>query len=689
VKEIANRPSNNPIREEEDITAFRSCAPGLPAYKLGGGLLKECFNLEIKNGRLRSRDKLKLYHDGRKMPDFEAEPLGKKFFTIPYNGTERKYWISYASVPNNNLNEIFYLNGNEWVSIYRYVGNGYADLSNFNAFRLNNLWNTNLWVLSIADGHSLVLVNDSEPRVRNMGLANSLSMRGEIFSGQDNCRSFGFDLIEKREGIPIRSSGVKTQFEMDGFTTREIYLNLGNPPKEATHIRLWLSDKIRVDNDEDEDDDESGGSNADPNALYPMIDFDLEYWKSASVGTTLTKDEQGRNNFYFFAQKLNANDYRISFDERGERMEPSFMGIEASTVETMNLIPMPNAQCLFNGILFGVSSGAGGSPGGGSDILYSSNPGTIFQEQTTALKRLAAGVGTELKIVAMSTGVLVFGTKGIARVSSLGGGDFGISKITSLNLSGMQCVALPGLGAVCIGKGRMIFIDQNAFETSDTLRGLPIADMLGDLANDIQAMNVADNKLFVIAGDGGNVENNRLFSIDLDNGAMTEMHMMQCYPIDLFSNDNSSIRVTGKYRGNVINPIVVSSEGNTFEEHLEYHATFCESSLYGFVQHSSTQVLARLGKCEYLEATVKDSPRREPNQFMELKNKYANDYQDYFIPADKSDIGNSAKAVEVTLYFGSNAATEGDNDGLEILAVKLSRLRQEGVSSPSFNSGGG
>jgi len=692
VKPVANRPQNNPAIEAEDITEFRSSAPGLPVYKLGGGLMKECVNLEIKNGRLRSRDKMKMYHDNSNMPKFESGPTGQKFITIPYKGRDRVYCISWASVPNGVLNEIFYFNTITWIRIYRRYGGGYSNLDIFNAFRLNNLFNTNLWVLSLAVGHSLVLVNDSTPRIRNLGLENTITMHGEIYSEQA-CRAFGFDLIEKQGDIPIRSSGVNTKLYMDGFAKAVITINIGTPPSEATHIRLWLSDKIRVDNDEDED---KGGSSADPTALYPMMEFDLEYWKSASAGTILAKDAQGRNNFYFFVQKTGSSDYRIVFDERGERMEPSFMGIEASTIETMNLVPMLNAQCVFNGIMFGISAGIGGDPGGGEEIVYSSNPGTIFQEQTTALKILRADVGSKLKFVPLNTSVLVFGSSGIARAASLGDGDFSVSKLASLDLSGMRVMALPGIGACCVGKGRFIFVHENTLEVSKELMGLPIADMLSDLVNDIRAASVANNKLYIIASNGGSdARNNRLFCIDLDNGAIAEIVIRDgtkdVYPMDLFTSDNSTILITC-VDYSYGDPFVLSAQsGDFYENNMTYKVSLCESSAYGFVKHLSAQVLARLGKCKSLIAYLNgggtgEYPEGEyPLQFEKLKAN-ANKYQDYFIAATKH---NTAKSVEVMLEFKSDGDGGGDNDGLDILSVKLTRERQNEVSSPSFNSGGG
>jgi len=670
VKPVANRPSTQPVQEAEEAE-FKSCAPGLPLHRLGGGLLKECVNLEIKNGRLRSRDKLKLYMDNNNMPNFFANDGEKRFFTIPYKGIERKFWISSVSRIDTSTNQIFFLNAsNVWVELYndRETGNGWS-LKGFSVFRINNLFNSNLWVLSIESGFTLVLVNDSTPKIRELGMRNVPDMSAADNEESNKRRGYGFDYAEIVDGVAIRSSGVKTNLE-NNITTGSVTLTLDEPnnqPTRATHVRLWLSDRFLTKSD-------------DPNNLFRMVDFPLADLNNLAVNST--KRYSGRNNFTYTAKRTSSATYEITIIKLPlVGSEPSYGAAEASLIETMNLIPMPNAQCLSNdGILFGIK------PDG--VIAYSANPGTIYQEQTTALKVLQAGVGELFRLVPVNNGVLAFGTKGIARVASLGGGDFAVSKLAALDLNGMRAIAVPSIGAVCCGKGRLVFVNENTFEASDNFIGLPIGEMLGEWANDIQAVNIADNKLYIIAGDGNNAEKNRLFSIDLNIGAMIEIRMMSCYPIDLFSGDNSSIFITGKRRGNQANPIVVSSEGNKFEDSLEYHVTFCASSAYGFIQHLSAQVLAKLDKCKYLEATVKDSPRREPIQFETLKEKYSNDYQDYFIPADQNDKGTTGKTVEYTLYFGSRYETEGDNDGLDILSVKLTRLRQDEVSSPSYNYGG-
>jgi len=73
-----------------------------------------------------------------------------------------------------------------------------------------------------------------------------------------------------------------------------------------------------------------------------------------------------------------------------------------------------------------------------------------------------------------------------------------------------------------------------------------------------------------------------------------------------------------------------------------------------------------------------------PNEFYELMQTYGNDYQDYFVPADSD---KTAKTIEVVLYLDS-PPSGSENDSLEILSVKLTRMRQGEVSSVSFNSRG-
>ena len=686
MREVANKPSTNPVREVEDIAEFRSCAPGLPIYKLGGGLMKECVNLEIKNGRLKSRDKLKMFASE---PDLKqggtenASVFYDKFFSITYNGVEEKFW--YAIVHTGTQlwmwERFFRHNGSAWEKIYEYTfpfASVFIDLLAFKVFRMNNLFNTSFWIVSTHIGRSFVL-DMSTMQFRPLGMQNvQIIPTQDTSTGQSN-RAFGFDYVEKIGEIVIRSSGVK---KLDGLvgTTRGL-MNFLVPgaeqtPPRTTHIRLWLSDKLfDVENEEE--------FSGDPNVLYPVIDFELNELRAGSMnganGVATIDRRKGLNGILFSVYRYSQTSFRVVYYESLDSQEPSFTSIENSTIETMNLIPMPDARCLSNGTIFGIMN---------DNVVYSSNPGTVFQEQTTALKVLVADVGSIIDIVPVSTGTLAFGSKGIARVASLGGGDFSVSKIASRDLTGMRCSALPGLGAVCVGTGKFIFVNENTFEASEEFMGLPIADMLGDLANDVRAVKIADNKLYIIAGDGNNAENNRLFFIDLDSGAMMEIKT-KYYPMDLFST-NSSIYIIGKYHGNVNRQVVVASSGEAFEENIIYAVTFCESSAYGFVQHLSTQVLAKLGKCQYLEATVKDSPRHEPNEFSKLKN--GEEYQDYFIPANQNDKGNSSKAVEVTLYFGKRLLLinpEGENDGLEILSVKLTRLRQNEVSSPSFNSNRG
>jgi len=665
VKPVANRPSTQPVQEVENAE-FKSCAPGLPLHRLGGGLMKECVNLEIKNGRLRSRDKLKLYMDNGNMPNFFANDGEKRFFTIPYKGRERKFWISSVSRIDTSTNQIFFLNaGNVWVELYRdrETGNGW-DLSGFNVFRMNNLFNSNLWVLSIESGFTLVLVNDATPKLRELGMRNVPDMSAADNEESNKRRGYGFDYAEIVDGVAIRSSGVKTNLE-NNITTGSVTLTLDEPnnqPTRATHVRLWLSDRFLTKSD-------------DPNNLFRMVDFPLADLNNLAVNST--KKYSGRNNFTYTAKRTSSATYGITITKMPlVGSEPSYGAAEASLVETMNLIPIPNAQCLSNdGILFGIK------PDG--VIAYSSNPGTIYQEQTTTLKVLQAGVGELFRLVSVNNGILAFGTKGIARVASLGGGDFAVSRIAALDLSGMRAIALPGIGAVCCGKGRVIFVYENSFEISENFMGLPIGEMLGEWANDMQAVNIANNKLYIIAGDGNNAQRNRLFSIDLNIGAMIEIRMLSAYPVDLFSGDNSSIFITGKRDGNQANPIVVSSEGSDFEDNLQYIATFVESSAYGFIQHKITQVLAKLGKCNLLEASINDNGHLPPMQFATLREKYGNDYQDYLIPAGER---SEAKTIEAKIVFESPSGGS-DNDGLDILSVKLTRMRQDEVSSPSYNMG--
>ena len=643
MKEVANRPSNNPVREAEDITEFRSSAPGLPLYKLGGGLMKECVNLEVKNGRLRSRDKLKLHTDGIH---------GRKFFTIPYNGIERKFQIAYMGENEGNL--ILWLsNSGDWTQIYS-DSNDSWNIDSFRVFRMNNLFNSNLWVLSVDMNTSLVLINEATPALRPLGIRAEMTWDWEK-RASSYWRGAGFDLVEMRDGLVVRSSGVYTFNSL--LTQLMSFRNFNSNftfDMKITHLRVWFGDKIynkSVLYPQNED-----KTSANPMKLYPVMEFDILEILNANDEYT-----SSRNGFYFSLVLHSSELFVISYYDDNAYLEPSQFGSEVSTIETMNLIPMPNARCSFNGILFGTQNKDDGV------IAYSSNPGTIFQEQTTALKVLQAGVGSIIDIVPVSTGVLAFGTKGIARVASLGGGDFTVSKIAALDLGGMRVLALPGIGACCAGNGKVIFVNESTFEASKFFMGLPIDDMLGDLAKYIRAMNVADNKLYIIAG-------NQLFRLDLDNAFMAEVKIKRgaedIYPIDLFSNDNSVMLIT--CASNADNsPIVLSSgSGAVFETDMAYEAVFAESSMYGFVQHTSTQVLARLGKCGLHPA---------PLQYQKLKN--ADEYQDYFIPADEEE---KAKAIAVRISFRSNPGTS-ENDGLEILAVKLTRLRHNEVSSPSFN----
>jgi len=682
VKEVANRPSTQPVREAEDVQ-FRSSAPGLPLYRLGGGLMKECVNLKIKNGRLRSRDKLKLYLDNDNVPNFfEAQgyTYERKFFTIPYNGIERKYWISSARGGSGGRDQIFWLNDSGiWVPIYD-VGRRYywTSLENFSAFRMNNLFNTNLWVLSINKYSTLVLVNDDVPRLRELGIDKALDGYNNDSSTVNFPlnRGFGFDLVQIDNGIPIRSSGVFKAEGAQGLTNNKMSLTLpyGNESfNEATHVRLWLSDRLLASGD-------------DPNDLFPIIEFSIDQLVTAIVPPPQADAPipgmirmQGRNGFHFTVYKKATDSYEIRFGWEVPIVEPSFGSAEASLIEIMNLIPMPNAQCLSNnGVLFGIK------PNDSGVIVYSSNPGTIFQEQTTALRVLQAGVGSLFRLVPVSTGVLAFGTKGVARVFSLGEDKFSVSKIAALDLLGMRAIALPGIGAVCVGKGKVIFVNESTFEASEEFMGLPIRDMLGDLANDVRAVNVADNKLYIIAGNGNDIQGNRIFVIDLDSGAMTEIVILPCYPMDLFSNDKSSMRFICARRAQAEtyfkDPIVLSfGDGDMFEEQMRYYATFVESSAYGFIQHLSTQVLAKLGRCDNLETSINSMGFLPPMQFNKLKK--ADEYQDYFIPAGER---SEAKTIELKLYF-SSPLRSGINDGLDILSVKLTRLRQDEVSSPSYN----
>jgi len=683
VREVSNRPANDPAREAEDITEFRSSAPGLPLYKLGGGLMKECVNLKIKNGRLKSRDKMKLYHGNENMPDILSDYSYKgKFFIIPYKGTERKYWIVYATQGSGNGEfRIYWLNDGSWNEIHRNHGSmrgGRQDMRGFNVFRMNNLFNTSLWVISIDSSTSVVLDNKETPIVRRLGIRNVVE---DVFVEARNSnywRAIGYDLVEIQDGMVIRSSGVYTT-EITSRLMRCKYNNNDFMQQKLTHLRVWLSDKIYNMGFEENE----GKTNANPLLLYPMAEFDM----ANSIDQNKT-----RNGIEISINFYNENEFDITFDDNSDSdLEPSFGSIKASTQETMNLIPMPNAQCLFNGILFGINEYDSGV------IAYSSNPGTIFQEQTTALKVLQAGVGNIFSLVPTNTGILAFGTKGIARVASLGGGDFVVSKIASLDLSGMKAISLPGLGAICVGNGRVIFVDENTFEAGETFMGLPLGDMLGGLANDIQAISVADGKAYIIAGDktdGIPYRSNRLFCVDLDSVAMTEIEIRDSskdiYPVDLFSNDNSTILISCvDYAGGDLF-ILSAQEGNYFEDSMYYRATFCESSEYGFINHTSTQVLARLGKCSNLVVYLNGGgdgkyPEGEiPLEFEKLKKP--NIYQDYFVPATKYNI---AKTVEIMLSFFSASDGSGRNDGLEILSVKLTRLRQNEVSGPSFNSAGG
>jgi len=686
VKPVANRPSSDPAREEEDIAAFQGCAPGLPIHKLGGGLMKECINLEIRNGRLRSRDKLRLFHGNGNMPDFPSAGLTvrRKFFTIPYGGAERKYWI-YCSRSSMGLGgiTIYWLDGsNSWVKLCDIGRLSRPDsLDGFHAFRLNNLYDTDLWVLAFCVDGSLVLDNKAIPMVRELGMPNVPGMKGFAFNAEGaHCRAFGFDYAEMRDGVPIRSSGAMKLIGLDGLSNQIIEVTLHRQtPAGATHVRLWLSDKLEYD-----------VRDAGTDKLYPVLDMELGELQNAAAGNLIADCRAGWNGFKFSIMKKTGTEYRIMFFDSGEEcVEPSQSGVEATTMETMNLVPMPNAQCLSGGTLFGVKDGADGV------VMYSSNQGTIYQEQTNALRALQTGVGSIIGLAPASGGVLAVGTNGVARVARIGNDEFASSKIASLDLSGMRCLALPGLGAACMGRGRMLFIDEGAFEAGETFLGMPLGDMLGHLAKDVQAMEIADGKVCIIAGDGsGSVQGNRLFRIDLGSAALVEMKIqnyIDCHPVDLFSHGSEmlfSCMLAPYGSSSSKDPVILSSaQGAEFETALGYEAAFCESSAYGFIQHSGTQALARLGRCATMEASVGESEFIPPLRFDAARN--ASEYQGYSIPAvDGGESGGgrrrAANAVAVRLRFHTGAAS-GENDGLEILSVRLSRIRQGDVSSPGFN----
>jgi hypothetical protein len=701
VREVANRPSNTPTIEAEDIAEFRSAAPGMPIYRLGGGLMGECVNLDIKNGRLASRDKLKLFLGNGSMPDFfwQGKPSytgGCKFFCIPYNGAERKYWASFAQGEGGGRDQIFWLNGSKWELIHDHGSkHPWTGLESVHAFQIASAYSSNLWVLSINSYYTFILENNAVPKIREMGMRNDIAMKGSrdsvIFpSFKGYVRTFGFDIAELEDGAAVRSSGCKMAEGQDCNTDRRVDFTLPQKlPKGATHIRLWLSDRLySIDWTAEEWDIEKSGGN--PLWLYPVLDISIAELRLLSQGQRI--DGQGRNGFKFAIRPISGKEgfYILIDDKPLDSCEPSHMGMEASTTETMNLVPMPNAQCQHDGILFGIKPVfyTGGSEWAGSAVCYSSNPGTIYREQTTALRVVEAGVGSLMRLVPMMTGVAAFGTKGIARVSALGSG-FAARKIASLDLSGMRCAALPGVGACCMGKGKVIFVDENTLEAGDTLMGLPIADMLGDFAKDIRDIDVADNKLYIVAGYGEGVSGTRLFRIDLATGVLTEIAVRHNDNgidfLGLYTGDNSAIRLACQYSGGG-SPIILSfRDGTAFEEAVQYSATFCASSAFGFVQHRAAQVLAKLGRCNVLK--VNDI---KPSRFESLKT--AGEYQDYTIPAGKAVYThrdtNTAKAVEVRLRLESPAGS-GDNDSLEVLQVRLSRLRQGEVSSPSFNPGGG
>jgi hypothetical protein len=704
VREVANRPSNTPALETEDIAEFRSAAPGMPIYKLGGGLMRECVNLDIKNGRLASRDKLKLFLGNGNMPSFTEYTRDKKFFSIPHKGMERKYWISYDSTSHGGYIAIYWLNGsNEWKTIYSGSGNG---IDGFSLFQIASIYSSNLWVLSIADIDTLILENNDVPKVREMGMRNGITMMGSRGSAggtsthSDYVRTFGFEVAEIKDGVMARSSGCMIREGLDGTTDWRVRFSLPQQlPTGATHIRLWLSDRLySVDWNAQSWSIDKISANA--FWLYPVLDLSIEdLLELDRLGHGASFPCKGRNGFLFTVNRIDSssNDYkyRIDINEKPlDSCEPSQAAMEASSEDTMNLVPMPSAQCQFDGILFGIKPVFYGyrSDEASSVVCYSSNPGTVYQEQTTALRVVEAGVGPLMRLVPMMTGIAAFGTKGIARVSPLGSG-FAARKIASLDLSGMRCAALPGVGACCMGKGKVIFVDENTLEAGDTLMGLPIADMLGGYAENIRDIEVADNKLYIVAGYGEGARP-RLFRIDLATGALTEITAMHNGKdidfLDLYAGDNSAIMLACQYSYDGSpsyngSPIILSfRDGAAFEEAVQYSAAFCASSAFGFVQHRATQVLAKLGRCSTLK--VNDIA---PSQFESLKT-YS--YQDYLIPAGKAlytnkDL-NTAKIVEVRLWLESPAGSS-DNDNLEILQARLSRLRQGEVSSPSFNPGRG
>jgi hypothetical protein len=662
----------------------------MPIYKLGGRMLRDAVNLEFKNGMLRSRDKMKLYmgYAGNGPP---VECDAKKFFTLPYGGDwEHKFWVCDRKRHSES--------SGTWHEYFIYVYNEYRDekwrqlhtfssrwsLGELRAFRLPSDYISDLWVLSLNENDSLVL-DCNALTVRELGMQNNLQAHGDESASSD-WRAFGFEFAEMMDGATIRSSGVRTEeglkglagFDEIGYYHIHFWLS-ATIPTGATHVRLWLGDKL-------------DSFSSDRTELYPVFDMPINELQAAVPGPTgsIITESTGRNGFFFRVHKRESRNYEIVFEETHRSTEPGALGAEASTKETMNLVPMPNAQCEMGGILFGVK------PGHRDVIAYSSNPGTVYREQTTALRVVAAGIGRIIGLLPMKSGLAAFGTMGIARVHGVGSG-FAAQKIAGLDLEGMRCIPLPGIGAACAGRGKIIFVDENTFETGEMLMGLPIAEMLGDLAKDVRAMDVADNKLYIISGSGSGIEGSRLFCLDLATAALAEIRVAKFYiykPVDIWSNDNSAMLFTFAMAPSISadqNPSILSlAQGEPFENAMSYEAAFCASSAYGFVQPKLMQAVAKLGRCSSLTLYMSVGGARKsfamPLKSQMLKN--ADEYQDYAIASDDG-CWAAGKTEEARLVFYSEPGAGGGNDGLELLSVRMARLRQDAVSAPSFNMGGG